>query len=310
MKHLFIIGNGFDCYKHKLPTKYADFRKYILLRYPDAENYDELIPESTLMPNGDEKMDMEDVAGYITRVIDSCGGDEWKDLEYYLGAALFDALHYDLDKVPWDGSDKETMRAVYNNENLSSNMRQTFVRIKSLFCDWVQEKLANLDLNGVKKDTVADVLKNGDGFLNFNYTRTLEEVYGINSNLICHIHGQVGDSPERICFGHGDDESVPEWADSLGADSNLTELKRELQKDTRRALKLHEHFFENMNEIETIHSFGFGFADVDMYYIEEISKRIDLSKAIWYLNKHDNKGTEKRRKLERMGFCVDVDYRW
>ena len=68
MKRLFIIGNGFDR-AHNLPTSYWDFRKYILTRYPDAESY-YFIPESTLMPKGDEEYDEAEVAGYIVNIIE------------------------------------------------------------------------------------------------------------------------------------------------------------------------------------------------------------------------------------------------
>ena len=78
---LFIIGNGFDCYLHGLPTKYSDFRKYILSRYPDAEDYS-YIPESTQMPDGDEVYDEKEAAGYTVNITDSCGGEEWMELLY------------------------------------------------------------------------------------------------------------------------------------------------------------------------------------------------------------------------------------
>lgn len=52
---LHILRNGFDR-AHDLPTSYWDFRKYILTLYPDAESY-YFIPESTLMPKGNEEYD-------------------------------------------------------------------------------------------------------------------------------------------------------------------------------------------------------------------------------------------------------------
>ena len=310
MKHLFIIGNGFDCYEHNLPTKYADFRSYILSRYPDADEYYDLIPECITMPDGDEVLNMEEVAGYITRVIDTCGGDTWNELEYYLGESLFDSLHEDLDEVPWDGPDKETMHAIYNNEDRSSSMKLVFIYIKDLFCDWVRDELSKLDFIDIKKDNISSILSKGDGFLNFNYTETLEVVYGIPDDKICHIHGKVGDAPEKILFGHGDEDDVQEWADSLGADLNFSELKRELKKDTMTALGEHIDFFKKMDELETIHSFGFGFADVDMYYIEKIAEQVDPNGVIWFLSSFDRNNTEKREKLENLGFHVAVDGRW
>lgn len=310
MKHLFIIGNGFDCYAHNLPTKYADFRSYILSEFPDAESYCGMIPESILLPDGGETMDMEEVSGYILRIIDNCGGDEWSNLEYYLGATIFDYLHDDLDSVIWDDSDKEIRHAVYNNEDRSFNIRQTFDCIKELFCEWVNDNLSKIDYRCVKKGNIAKILKTGDAFLNFNYTMTLENAYGIVSDQICHIHGKVGDDPNSIFFGHGDNESAPEWKDSLGADYNLSVMKRNLLKDTRGAFDLHSDFFNNMNSIETIHSFGFGFADVDMFYIEEISKRVNLSKTIWYLNSFDSNDSDKISKLSNLGFHIETDKRW
>ncbi len=310
MKHLFIIGNGFDCYEHNLPTKYADFRSYILSRYPDADEYDDLIPESTTMPDGEEVLDMEEAAGYITRVIDTCGGDTWNELEYYLGSTLFDSLHDDLDEVPWDGPDQETRHAIYNNEDRSSNMKQVFVYIKELFCDWVRDELARFDFIDIRKDYIAKVISKGDGFLNFNYTETLEKAYGISDDSICHIHGKVGDDPEHIFFGHGDEEDAPEWADSLGSESNFSELKWELKKDTMTALGEHIDFFKRMAGLETIHSFGFGFSDVDMFYIEEIAERVDPNSVTWFLSSFDRNNNEKRQKLENLGFHVAVDGRW
>lgn len=336
MKHLFIIGNGFDCYLHKLPTEYKDFRKYILSKYPDAEEYDELVPEYTLMPDGDEVMDIEEVAGYLTRIIDDCGGnltpDEiregryWKDLESYLGSRIFDTLYYDLEEVPWDGSDKQTMKAIHRNEDVATSMKQAFGYMKQLFCDWVKDGLGSIKYNSglipdmLKKDYIAEVLNNGDGFLNFNYTMTLEKVYGIDSSLICHIHGKVGDDYDDIFFGHGDRSEVPETINSIGADLYLGDLKRELRKDTDKALNRHRDFFAKIaTNIETIHSYGFSFSDVDMPYIEEIAHRVDKNKTVWNLNKHDSSEKpdrrvknwkSKRQKLEELGFNVRVDNRW
>ena len=82
MKKLFIIGNGFDR-EHDLPTSYWDFRKYVLTLYPDAESY-YFVPESMLMPKGNEEYDEEEVAGYIVNIIDSCRDGWWSELEAYI----------------------------------------------------------------------------------------------------------------------------------------------------------------------------------------------------------------------------------
>lgn len=78
-------------------------------------------------------------------------------------------------------------------------------------------------------------------FLNFNYTRTIEQVYGIKASDICHIHGEVSSRTEGIYFGNGDDEEF-------------------------------EGFFDRLSKVNKIYSYGFSFSEVDMPYIEEIAK--------------------------------------
>ena len=66
-----------------------------------------------------------------------------------------------------------------------------------------------------------------------------------------------------------------------------------------------------MKELETIHSFGFSFSDVDMIYVEEIAEQCDdTKKVIWYLNTFDGGNTMFRQKLAKLGFQVEVDHRW
>lgn len=310
IKHLFVIGNGFDCYLHMLPTRYADFRDYVLSLYPDAINYDGFIPSLYTLPDGSDQFNMEEVAGFIVKIIDDCEGDKWSDLETALGDSIFDQIDYYLDDIDWDGPDKEIRHAIYNNEDNSTNIRYAFVLIKELFCGWVDNILADLDFSKRRKEFVHDVIKDGDGFLNFNYSMTLEELYKIPSDSVCHIHGRVGDTFNNIFFGHGDDEPYQETSRNLGADLYLNALKTELRKNTRDALHNNIDFFNRIKNTETIHSFGFSFSKVDMIYIEEIAQRVDKTKVIWYLNSFDGNDKTIIKKLERLGFKVYIDSRW
>ena len=66
----------------------------------------------------------------------------------------------------------------------------------------------------IPHDTYANQLAETDGapvstyvpfrnglFLNFNYTPTLELVYGIHPEQVCHIHGDCRDQSSEIYFG-------------------------------------------------------------------------------------------------------------
>lgn len=72
---LFVIGNGFDCYLHDLPTRYSGFRNYLINNFPKAKEF-YFIPESTFMPDGESKYDIDEVVGYIVNVIDCCNGGD------------------------------------------------------------------------------------------------------------------------------------------------------------------------------------------------------------------------------------------
>ena len=79
---LFIIGNGFDCH-HGLPTKYSDFRNYIIYQFPNALINQCSVPESIQMPDGEEIYDDKKVVGYIVNIIDDCKGSDWNELESF-----------------------------------------------------------------------------------------------------------------------------------------------------------------------------------------------------------------------------------
>lgn len=112
--NIFIIGNGFDR-MHNLSTAYSDFRQYLITKYPGCDEYDELIPSSVQMPDGDEIYDIFAVAGYISRILDECDGGSWRNLEAYLGNEIFDSLLSDLNYVDLNNSDKEILRACFIN---------------------------------------------------------------------------------------------------------------------------------------------------------------------------------------------------
>nr|WP_297705296.1 AbiH family protein [uncultured Butyrivibrio sp.] len=332
IRHLFIIGNGFDL-AHNYPTSYNNFRDYLTDRFPGSDEYDELVPESTTMPDGEEKYDEDEIAGYVSRILDDCSGGDWGNLEAYLGSPVINSLVSDLDLLdPDDDSDKNLRHAYYNNVDRSTHMFATFPHVKDFFCDWIMDYYSgfNYGLNKLIsrnksidwKSDIDEVLKEGDGFLDLNYTMTLEQVYGIDERNICHVHGKVGDCKEDIFLGHGEEDGEVEAFEILGAESNLTNLKRLLYKDTADAWNRHLDFFDRIGgDLVDIHSYGFSFSDVDLYYAERIAEIVDTAKVTWYINKFTdserNSGTRKGRvlneqikKVEVLGFKVVADNRW
>lgn len=110
-------------------------------------------------------------------------------------------------------------------------------------------------------------------FLNFNYTRTLEEFYGISSSNIIHIHGDLDDGV--FIFGHGEDSIViPEGADILSR--AMYRLSAANKKLVHQQLRKHEYFFKSLSSIKEIYFIGFGIRNengVDAPYFKEIFKQ-------------------------------------
>lgn len=290
---LYIIGNGFDL-AHNLPTSYNNFRDWLIEKYPYA-SYNYRVPESIMYPDGGEVYDDNEVIGYIIEILDSCDEGEWNNLEAYLGSIAFDALS---DELLDETFEKDTFREIYANEDISNNISIVFKRLKSLFEDWVYNELGNINYRGHYNAYISECLDRDGKYLSFNYTTTLECVYGVNG--VCHIHGCADDKNCNIYFGHGNDDDFT--TKSIGASDTFNSLKHFFRKNTSKAYFDNIYFFRDLKKIEEIYSYGFSFSDVDMFYINEIKKRIN-KKAIWYINEYD--WDRKHEIVEKLGFKTE-----
>ena len=172
IKDLYIIGNGFDLH-HGIDSSYSDFYEWMNKNYPDIINK-------------------------VDNVYGNCDSHWWSDFENQL--ASLDAIRYG-DAVAFmnqpDLSDEHCDRmwgdaeiAVQNElENLYSDLRFCFHK-------WIHQLKRPQDSQKIKLSITNAV------FLSFNYTKTLEHLYGITSNRILHIHGCIDDNEDFI-LGHG-----------------------------------------------------------------------------------------------------------
>lgn len=303
MSKLFIIGNGFDI-AHGLATSYDEFRKYLCSTYMNGRSKMTSMPEIpsvSIGSKGEEICDMKEVASFLVYIISEAepNGNKWGDLEASLERLnydeAFDMLPEELDR---DG-DEDYWRKSYNNEDMASNLYYVVSYVKKLFTEWVE----TIDINVAnKKSKFLTLIKSDDIFLTFNYTETLEDVYRVNEENICHIHGIKG---EDILFGHGKtkDNTDEYMMKNIGSEYSLTELYNFLKKDTQKALIDHKHFFDGVdNEIREVYSFGFSFAEVDLIYIKEICRKLPVS-TVWYLNNFNpNDIPIFQAKLKKCGF--------
>ena len=308
MSKLFIIGNGFDCSIHGLPTKYTDFRRYLVsLLGVDKWEYDPLalvtIPEITVLPDGDTRVDRTSLIKFVIRIIDGCsdlneeGEPLWSKLEKYLGDSIYNNFSMLFENIDdYSENDREFVGAAINEER-AYQIRNVFQEIKALFSEWAHNEISQLNFDGVSLCSIARVLSCGDCYyLNFNYSETLEKAYRINPDRICHIHGLAGDRSSEIVFGHGDGELLEMPFNLLGSGFELDDLKRALKKDTNKSICTHGEFFSKIKGVTVIYPSGFSFSEVDNPYIEHIH---NLSPhAIWFFNRHD--WNSKQRIISRL----------
>lgn len=259
---LFIIGNGFDL-GHSLPSSYNNFKRWLLNEFPNAMEPEEIyFLEPTMGQGGTRKLSDEDAAKFIIRCIDDNCPDSWCNFETALGeiewSYFFDVLPDVFDKK----GDIDHFSMEQDREAFAQTLDINCNSFSYLFSKWIQSiKCPKTHIKSFfTEDKKADSL-----FLNFNYTKTLEDVYEISPANICHIHGIQGSD---IVIGHG---QIPKYHDGVFIDRE-TDLDWKLHKPTRKIFEEHKLFFDRIreNHILNVYSWGFSFSDVDNYYIQQI----------------------------------------
>lgn len=284
MSKLFVIGNGFDI-AHKFKTKYNHFRDYLINNFDGIQVDYPVLPEAIYMPDGEIEYNDEEVLSMLLFLLDEVefrdNKSEWNNIEYSLGQLEYDTFlddnYYDEDNL---------IHMAYNNEDTAQSLITPVTSIQKYFQEWINQ----IEINSENKNSkFEDLIEENDQFLTFNYTSTLEEVYDVDDDNICYIHGRQG---EEIHFGHGSDRDDSEYysINYIGSDYGLSTIHENLRKRTDLVLQHNKDFFENLkeNDITSIYSYGFSFGEVDTIYLKEICKNIDTSKVTWYLNNYDS----------------------
>lgn len=167
---LFIIGNGFDL-AHNLPTRFDPDFKNIAIKYEQANFWD---------------------------LYQSCEYDMWSDFENLLGCPDFNNLEeifygYEPDYLSDRESDRDGI--IYQVE-MNGNLQDALYE----FADNAEKFLKNIQ----SKDFFKYIFDSEDYYITFNYTHTLEHIYGISKGNILHIHGEVGGKNLRLGYPQGD----------------------------------------------------------------------------------------------------------
>lgn len=172
---LYIIGNGFDL-AHGLPTRFDPDFKSFATRYGQDSFWDL----------------------YQTRQ-----DEMWSDFENLLGCPDFSSLEEIFDGYAPDYlSDHEGDRdGIILQVELNGQLKDALAAFAN-HADQYMMTYAK-PINGID-----DLLDRESYYLNFNYTHTLEYVYGIASQNVLHIHGEAG--MNNLALGYPEGHFTPE----------------------------------------------------------------------------------------------------
>lgn len=263
---LYIIGNGFDL-NHGLRAKYSDFAEYCKSHYPCL--YEQV---NSAFPN-------------ISK--DSL----WSNFEEGLGEPN--------EKIFKDWYDSN--QTDYGNQQENDSFEPFLLDLKNALKEWV------CNLNSCISSLCKHYsLEDNSLFLSFNYTRTLEELYGINSNQVKHIHECAPHENEDIfgayIFGHGKDIESSH-SDIYSFDYQYKDLMKHLSKEYKpKDLK---DFIEG-KDISKIIVYGHSLNKIDDIYFDIINKTFPEAK--WYVDYTKCRSlVKKRRNVMRIGI-KNVEY--
>lgn len=170
--YIVIVGNGFDV-NHGLPSRYTDFKAWLCTN--DKELYD-----------------------FLERYID-VDGDWWNDFERSLSEINVLKL---IKETPLENRPIDPRFPPDFSHPASWRLDAVRKSISLKFTEWVK----TLDGAKIKKKME---LPEAGLYISFNYTDTLERVYGIEENRIVYIHGKASRGDELI-YGHGKNQFVLE----------------------------------------------------------------------------------------------------
>lgn len=129
-------------------------------------------------------------------------------------------------------------------------------------------------------------------YLNFNYTNTLQRLYGISEHQVLHIHNSAADTVSDLILGHAyspaDIKSLNHGANLEDQDVRVTEANKILDeyfsrtyKPTAQILRSHKEFFAGLAGVSEIYVVGHSLSEVDRPYIREIVNATKYAHPKW-----------------------------
>lgn len=263
---LYIIGNGFDI-AHDIESRYWDFKQWV-----QAQGNTRLIG--------------------LMDTFFSNKRDLWCDVETALGEydeeVIFDYCRPDED-IDYD----HMMRSVAAVEDAPDWLfKPVLDEFLENFSKWVDA----IDITNAKRNRS---LHRDSKYLTFNYTETLETVYGIPSTNVKHIHGCRLVKGDVYIIGHNNlksdnlhDTTNGEMYFEQDTKNKIIGWMNGVYKDTQNIIHQNQDFFKSLSNIKNIVVIGHSLYDVDWAYFDEVVKRAGIN-AQWVFHYHSKEDADR-----------------
>ena len=231
---ILVIGNGFDLF-HGKKTKYSDFLEFI----KNIKDKSIVINVNSKYSIEDNAL----LNYFLNRFIDAKHKDNWIDMERDLKDYVRNVISF-IDEENEANKDKLRHPFTYRSSNISllhrrliENMDSFFTsngsgkRVKNEYIDYFgfinKEKVLNrieselndvcgyllfylkeyepANRNSVVKKHQLFLEMNPVSVVSFNYTKTYNEIYGLDDSKIAFVHGTIND--KNIVLGYNDEDS-------------------------------------------------------------------------------------------------------
>ena len=278
---LYIIGNGFDLH-HGIPSAYSSFGQFLADHDPETANLVEqyFSVDKDFWSEFEERLadfNSELLIDDAQQFLVSYGADDWSDAYHH-------DYQYELDRVV---------------SRISNTMRERFA-------EWIRQLRipqtplpSSVQLNIDPKAT----------FLNFNYTPSLQRLYGVSDSHILHIHGAAIDPESSLVLGHGWEppnldpyrfESEPENADMrvIEGIQIVDDYFKKTFKPTSSVLQSNDAFFQNLRNVREIRVMGHALASVDRPYFDRVIQSIEANDVRWKVSYYEDLDQTRDRFFE------------
>jgi gamma-glutamylcyclotransferase (GGCT)/AIG2-like uncharacterized protein YtfP len=239
----------------------------------------------------------------------------WCDFENSLGK--FDWLYFyqENDNTDITSESFRTSEVFGLEDDLAEQGEKIVNNIRECFHEWLEE----IDVSVAEK-----IFRfNPDSrFLTFNYTSTLQSVYGIDDKNVFHIHGELYSADELI-FGHGDVmEEEPEFDES--GDSNRTMFTdaegaakypfHAFRKPVDEVIRKNYRLFNIYNDVNNICVIGHSLNEIDLPYFKKLAEiAIDSDWLVYCYTKESEAHNVQQLlkcgiKMEKIRQCTYSDF--